>query len=624
MRQTTKRRVGALGLLALMLFLADQVFGQAGARLVFKETDGSPSVSGVFTVKMSNGSLTDLGGGEVQITTGTGSGTDVEVNTGGAQGAIDIQDSGTVTWSLGSGVLTATSSGSGGGDVGAAYEAAGSTTETATNTSTYVRVAHDTTPLSEVYDLGSNFTASLTDMEFCYPSGPNIAVRVIMAGQADHDQTGDMLYDMGVGVTPGDGNRTGTDTKVGTVNSAGSGSTPVYVQRTIDLVATDCVALLVKAEDTADATWRLKQASIIIDVDDNYTRAGPTEGRMDSYGELVATGGDGLHIPIALASQTNGGVWFQDKKPTLVHSDDDLGPDGGFLNYQFGGSDDLPGTVRGKHQAQVEIWNKNAAPYSVLDIRHRKDRGGVGAGEGHDVRFFDAGGAEFAFMGIGPEGAFQLEMLGYAEDLSLSTVGGFRAGWANSPGANASFFFAASSPATAGRGGGYCISSKATGSYADLAAIEADSICIALDESETATFAQGHPFLDENRDGIKNGNDLYWPTGASSTAVHLTFYMEGPVDGASFTDFDRVRSAFTAGNVYCKTDQGTIQVDIRKDDGTAADIQTSPMTCDSDHAGATTSSFVSGENVFASGDWIDIQFGTATGNPGVVTIIIDE
>src|SRR2546428_1121764 len=49
--------------------------GVSAASLTVKEVDGSPSVSGVTTIRVSNGTLTDDGGGQVTVTTGGGSGT---------------------------------------------------------------------------------------------------------------------------------------------------------------------------------------------------------------------------------------------------------------------------------------------------------------------------------------------------------------------------------------------------------------------------------------------------------------------------------------------------------------------------------------------------------------------
>ncbi len=51
-----------------------------GGLLAVEEVDGTPSVSGVNTIKVSNGTLTDDGGGIVSITTGGGGGVTLAAN----------------------------------------------------------------------------------------------------------------------------------------------------------------------------------------------------------------------------------------------------------------------------------------------------------------------------------------------------------------------------------------------------------------------------------------------------------------------------------------------------------------------------------------------------------------
>jgi len=56
--------------------------GSSGGSLTVRELDGSPSVSSVSVIQVSNGTLVDNGGGVVTITTGGGGGTSLTVSDG--------------------------------------------------------------------------------------------------------------------------------------------------------------------------------------------------------------------------------------------------------------------------------------------------------------------------------------------------------------------------------------------------------------------------------------------------------------------------------------------------------------------------------------------------------------
>lgn len=71
----------------------------SGAGLTVEEQDGAPTVSGVTTIKVTNGTLTDDGGGEVSINTGGGGISD------GDKGDITVSSSGAV-WTIDNDVVT--------------------------------------------------------------------------------------------------------------------------------------------------------------------------------------------------------------------------------------------------------------------------------------------------------------------------------------------------------------------------------------------------------------------------------------------------------------------------------------------------------------------------------------
>ena len=68
---------------------AHTIVFQGASALTVEEADGSPSVSGVDTIVVSNGTLTDDGGGQVTLQTGGGGGTP-----GGSDGQIQYNDAG--------------------------------------------------------------------------------------------------------------------------------------------------------------------------------------------------------------------------------------------------------------------------------------------------------------------------------------------------------------------------------------------------------------------------------------------------------------------------------------------------------------------------------------------------
>jgi len=258
-----KKILSLVGLLSIAFLVSNHVSGQAFNRLVVQEQDGSPSLSGVSTIEVSNGSLTNVGSGVVQVTTGptSGSGTQVEIkNAGSAEAAIDIQDSSSVTWDLTGGVLTATSSGGGGGageskNGGSYGQAAASSssnsdlTATSLNTSTYTLVNAATANLTENYDMGANLSATTGKIEVCYSGSASTGALVQLIGSYDTTVGGQsVLLDLGVGATPvANSDATGTSTDVFGTFTGGFSRVPFYLEREITLTQNQCVGLLAKS-----------------------------------------------------------------------------------------------------------------------------------------------------------------------------------------------------------------------------------------------------------------------------------------------------------------------------------------------------------------------------------------
>ena len=67
-------KIGAYSRSKLNKIIDDKVGTGSGGSLTVEEADGSPSVSSVTKIKVSNGTLTDDGSGTVTVTTGGGGG----------------------------------------------------------------------------------------------------------------------------------------------------------------------------------------------------------------------------------------------------------------------------------------------------------------------------------------------------------------------------------------------------------------------------------------------------------------------------------------------------------------------------------------------------------------------
>lgn len=85
----------------------------------------------------------------------------------------------------------------------------------------------------------------------------------------------------------------------------------------------------------------------------------------------------------------------------------------------------------------------------------------------------------------------------------------------------------------------------------------------------------------------------------------------------------------TITQVTCKSDAGTPTINLQRDDGSAANIFTSAMTCDTTPSGTdgtdgilTSSGFVSGENVLSPGHWLGFLSVTPGGTAKMVTVSI--
>jgi len=82
---------------------------------------------------------------------------------------------------------------------------------------------------------------------------------------------------------------------------------------------------------------------------------------------------------------------------------------------------------------------------------------------------------------------------------------------------------------------------------------------------------------------------------------------------------NRLGQGVTVTEVWCDCDAGSPQIQLQKDDGTPTNMLSSNLTC-STGSGASTTSFVSGENAIANGDRIDFVMVTAGGSAKRVTV----
>ena len=95
--------------------------------------------------------------------------------------------------------------------------------------------------------------------------------------------------------------------------------------------------------------------------------------------------------------------------------------------------------------------------------------------------------------------------------------------------------------------------------------------------------------------------------------------FEDPTDADDFDGFAYAFQNFTITGIYCKTDTGTVNLDIQIDDGSAADVNGSDITCTS--SGVTDTS-LGGDTNFDSGDQLDLEIASVASSPGVLFIVV--
>jgi len=104
-------------------------------------------------------------------------------------------------------------------------------------------------------------------------------------------------------------------------------------------------------------------------------------------------------------------------------------------------------------------------------------------------------------------------------------------------------------------------------------------------------------------------------------------FMVGADTGAALADTDdqadlfvnRLGQGITISEVWCACDTGSPIIQLQKDDGSPTNMLTGDLTC-SAGAGASTTSFVSGENAIADGNRVDFVMVTAGGTAKRVTV----
>jgi hypothetical protein len=83
---------------------------------------------------------------------------------------------------------------------------------------------------------------------------------------------------------------------------------------------------------------------------------------------------------------------------------------------------------------------------------------------------------------------------------------------------------------------------------------------------------------------------------------------------------NRLGRSITITEVWCQSDGGTPTIQLQKDDGSVTDMLSSNLSCST--SGATTTTFVSGENVVANTDKINYLTKTAGGTAKRITVFI--
>lgn len=120
-----------------------------------------------------------------------------------------------------------------------------------------------------------------------------------------------------------------------------------------------------------------------------------------------------------------------------------------------------------------------------------------------------------------------------------------------------------------------------------------------------------------------------WTTiGSSGAALRSFGFMLGADNGSALADtddqptiwFNSLGGGVTITSVWCESDGGTPTINLQKDDGSAADILSSALTCTT--SGASSTSFVSGENSVASTNKIDLSVVSAGGTAKRITVFV--
>lgn len=107
--------------------------------------------------------------------------------------------------------------------------------------------------------------------------------------------------------------------------------------------------------------------------------------------------------------------------------------------------------------------------------------------------------------------------------------------------------------------------------------------------------------------------------GSTTGGVSNAIFLLGADTGSVLEDTEDQPEFFcnesgvtlTISKVVCRSDAGTPSVNIQKDDGSPTDMMASALSCST--AGASQTSFVSGENVIPDGTCVDFVMGTAGG-----------
>lgn len=86
----------------------------------------------------------------------------------------------------------------------------------------------------------------------------------------------------------------------------------------------------------------------------------------------------------------------------------------------------------------------------------------------------------------------------------------------------------------------------------------------------------------------------------------------------------RAPAAITISNIWCESVVSTITIDMRRDDGSPADVQTASLVCASTPvdacASGCTTTLVDAEDNFAAGDRMDLIIASVGTNPTTLNI----